>query len=98
MPKSVMLTHANVGANVSQNIHPGSSTNQMATGKNTQNTCNYLNNFMTNTGKKILFNFFKRSTSRNAHLPVAILSLLRSDWNIEHWLWFGSQNGDSAPF
>jgi acyl-CoA synthetase (AMP-forming)/AMP-acid ligase II len=27
-----MLTHANVGVNVSQNIHPGTSKNQMATG------------------------------------------------------------------
>ena len=32
MPKSVMLTHANVGANVSQNLHPGSHTNHSATG------------------------------------------------------------------
>ena len=32
MPKSVMLTHANVSANVAQNLHPGSHTNQTATG------------------------------------------------------------------
>ena len=32
MPKSVMLTHATVGANVSQNLHPGSHTNHSATG------------------------------------------------------------------
>ncbi len=32
MPKNVMLTHANIGANATQNIHPGTSRNQIATG------------------------------------------------------------------
>ncbi|KAK4037209.1 hypothetical protein OUZ56_029248 [Daphnia magna] len=31
VPKNVMLTHFNVGSNVTQNIHPGTSRNQLAT-------------------------------------------------------------------
>ncbi len=33
MSKNVMLSHANVGANVSQNLHPGSTSSRFATGK-----------------------------------------------------------------
>ena len=59
MPKSVMLTHANVSANVAQNLHPGSHTNQTATGLANHR---YLLSKLVFNGKIILQKIIKKLT------------------------------------
>ena len=54
-----MLTHANVSANVAQNLHPGSHTNQTATGLANHR---YLLSKLVFNGKIILQKIIKKLT------------------------------------